>query len=113
MTVGVLIHWQFSVQSSSVDLFEQGDRLTEALIAQEQSVPQLKDSAVSIDRGAGVVEVEASVVGQSADEAVAIGQAAIRSVLHACGVGTSFWPSHDEVLRLVPRNLQTEEQAIV
>ncbi|MEU6131047.1 hypothetical protein ABZ805_17905 [Saccharopolyspora sp. NPDC047091] len=112
MTVGVLIHWQFSVQSSTVDLFDHGDRLTEALLEQEVCTPELADSAVSVDRGRGLVEVEASAKADSVDEAIAVGQSAIRAALHACGVSTPFWPSHDDLLTLIPRKLATEEQAV-
>ncbi|MEY8040960.1 hypothetical protein [Saccharopolyspora cebuensis] len=108
----MLIHWKFSVPSASVDLFEHADRLTEALLDQEECTPQFTDSAVSVDRGEGIVEVEASVKAATSDEGIAVGQAAIRTALHACGVSTPFWPSHDELLTLLPRNLETEEQAL-
>ncbi|RCW43118.1 hypothetical protein DFQ14_1075 [Halopolyspora algeriensis] len=114
MQVGVFIHWTFTVrpEHSGLDLFEHGDQLTEALLNQEACTSELKDSAVSVDRRNSVIEIEASVVASSANEAIAIGQAAIRAAIHASGGGTPTWPSHDELVTLLPTNLQTEELAL-
>ncbi|MFN2495633.1 MAG: hypothetical protein ABR608_06975 [Pseudonocardiaceae bacterium] len=58
MTVGVAIHWTFRVVVSDIDLFKVADLLTEALLELERSTPGVLASAVSADRGRGIVEIE-------------------------------------------------------
>ncbi|MGH3753573.1 MAG: hypothetical protein ACRDRP_12900 [Pseudonocardiaceae bacterium] len=106
MTVAMFIHWRFTVEGE-VDLFERADAVTAALLEQEQCTPKVQDSAVSADRGGRVMEIEVTVQAASENEAIAIGQAAIRSAIHAAGLSTSWWPSHDEVVSLLPTGLQT------
>lgn len=110
MPVGMFIHWTFKLVGDG-DLFKHADLLTEALLEQEQCTPEVKDSAVSADRGNAVVEIELSVVAASEDEALAIGQSAIRAALHAVGGGTPQWPTHDEVVSVLPTNLETKPLA--
>lgn len=106
MSVGVFIHWTFKVVGGG-DLFKQADALTEALLEQERCTPEVKDSAVSADRAGAVVEIELTVMAASEDDALAKGQAAIRAALHATGWGTPEWPTHDEMMSLLPTNLET------
>jgi hypothetical protein len=102
MAVTMFIHWRFTVEGQ-VDLFECADAVTTALLEQEQGTPEVRDSAVSADRGGRVMEIEVTVQASSEHEAIAIGQAAI----HAAGLSTVWWPSHDEVVSLLPTDLQT------
>lgn len=45
---------------SGIDLFRLGDKLTELLLAAEESAPVL-DSSVSVDRGEGVIKIEMTI----------------------------------------------------
>ncbi|MGH3902741.1 MAG: hypothetical protein ACRDTE_00840 [Pseudonocardiaceae bacterium] len=102
MTIGVGIHWKYRVVSD-VDLFAHAERLTEALLELETATPGLQDSAVSADRGQGVIEVEVSAVGQSEDEAIVIGQAAVDAAISAAG---------GELRSLLPTSLETSRMAV-
>ena len=106
MSVGIFIHWKFKVVSDD-ELFKHADLLTEALLEQERCTPEVKDSAVSADRGGAVVEIELSVVAASEDEALAVGQSAVRAALHASGWSTPQWPTHNEMRSLLLTNLET------
>jgi hypothetical protein len=106
MTVGISIHWTFTF-GGHADLFEHADAVTAALLEQERCTPEVVDSAVSADRGARVMEIEVTVQASSEDEAIAVGQAAIRSAIHAAGGGTANWPSHDDLVSLLPTDLRT------
>ncbi|MGH3834902.1 MAG: hypothetical protein ACRDSF_04235 [Pseudonocardiaceae bacterium] len=107
MTVAMLIHWTFTV-GGEADLLEHADAVTEALLEQERCTPEVvMDSAVSADRSERVVEIEVSVQAASEHEAIAIGQAAIRSAIHAAGGSTEQWPSHNQMVALLPTDLQT------
>lgn len=114
MAVGMFIHWTFVVGPArpDVDLFEHGDRLTERLLEQEECTPELRDSAVSVDRGKGHVEIEASVEADTPEDAIGIGQAAIRAALHAAGTSTPNWPTHDELVTLLPTELKTDPMTV-
>ncbi|MGH4013160.1 MAG: hypothetical protein ACRDSL_04360 [Pseudonocardiaceae bacterium] len=102
MTVGVNIHWTFRVIASDTDLFEVGDQLTEALLEQER-VPGVLDSTVSVDRGKGTVEIEVTASGQSRDEAVTVGQAAITAAIEAAG---------GRPASMLPTGLETQVMAL-
>lgn len=106
MTVAMSIHWRFTVEGD-VDLFEQADAVTEALLDQERCTPEVRDSAVSADRSERAMEIEVTVHAASEQEAIAIGHAAIRSAIHAVGGATAQWPSHDEVTSMLPTDLRT------
>lgn len=106
MTVAMFIQWKFTVDGQ-VDLFEHADAVTKALLEQEQCTPEVLDSAVSADRAGRVMEIDVTVRATSEDEAIAVGQAAIRSAIHAAGGGTAHWPSHDDLVSLLPTDLQT------
>lgn len=106
MTVAIFIHWRFTVQGH-VDLFAHADAVTKALLEQERCTPEVMDSAVSADRSGRIMEIEVTVQAASEHEAIAIGQAAIRSAIHTAGGSTAQWPSHDEVVSLLPTDLQT------
>lgn len=102
MTIGVGIHWKYRVVGD-MDLFAYADRLTEALLALETSTPGLQDSAVSVDRGKGVIEIEVSAVGSSEDEAIVLGQAAVEDAISAAG---------GELRSLLPTSLETSRMAV-
>lgn len=102
MTIGVGIHWKYRVVSD-VDLFACADRLTEALLELDTSTPGLQDSAVSVDRGQGIIEVEVSAAGQSEDDAIAIGQAAVEAAIRTVG---------GELATLLPTSLETSRTAV-
>ncbi len=106
MTVAMFIHWKFTVEGH-VDLFGCADAVTTTLLEQEQCTPEVRDSAVSACRSGRVMEIEVTVQAASEYEAIAIGQAAIRSAIHAAGLSTAWWPNHDEVVSLLPTDLQT------
>lgn len=106
MTVSIFIHWTFTV-TGTIDVFEHADAITEALLEQERCTPEIADSAVSADRSKRVVEIEVTVQASSEHEAIAVGQAAIRSAIHVAGLGTPWWPSHEDLVSLLPRALQT------
>lgn len=106
MTVTMFIQWGFTV-GGQADLFEQADAVTEALLDQERCTPEVLDSAVSADRGKRAIEIEVTVQASSEHEAIAIGQAAIRSAIHAAGGDTPQWPTHDDVVSMLPTSLET------
>jgi len=60
------------------------------------------DSAVSVDRGLRVVEIEVSASGQSEDEAVEAGQSAVTAAIRAAGA---------ELVWLLPTDLRTTRLA--
>lgn len=101
MTIGVAIHWKFRA-AGTVDIFEFADRVTEALLELERSTPAVLDSAVSVDRGQRVVEIEVSSSGQSEDEAVEAGQSAVTAAIRAAGA---------ELVSLLPTDLRTTRLA--
>lgn len=84
MTVGVGIHWKYRVLSD-VDLFAYADRLAEALLDLEATIPGLKDSAVSVDRAGRLLEIEVSAEGAQRDDAIKAGQAAVQAAIKASG----------------------------
>lgn len=84
MTVGVAIHWTFQVVGGT-DLFAHADAVTEALLEQEKLPPGVLDSAVSADRGRGVMEIEVTASGHSESAAVTAGQAAVTAAIQAAG----------------------------
>ncbi len=106
MTVAMLIHWRFAVEGGG-DLFEHANAVTEALLDQEQCTPEVAHSAVSADRGGRVMEIEVTVRASSEREAIAVGQAAIRSAVRGAGLSTPWWPSHEDLASLLPTALQT------
>jgi hypothetical protein len=106
MPVSMFIHWTFAVAGSG-DVFGHADAVTEGLLEQERCTPEITDSAVSADRSKRVMEIEVTVQASSEHEAIAVGQAAIRSAIHAAGLGTPWWPSHEDLVSLLPRDLQT------
>lgn len=106
MTVAMLIHWRFAVEGGG-DLFEHANAVTEALLDQERCTPEVADSAVSADRSGRVIEIEVTVRASSEHEAIAVGQAAIRSAVHGAGLSTPWWPSHEDLVSLLPTALQT------
>ena len=106
MGVDMFIHWTFLVEGSG-DLFEWADTVTQALLDQGQCTPQVLDSAVSADRDKSTIEVEVTVRADLEHEAIAVGHAAVRSAIHAVGGSTPDWPSHDEVMSLLPTALET------
>jgi hypothetical protein len=79
----------------------------DALVDQQECTPAVKDFAVSVDAGKSTIEIEATVEDESFDSAVALGQAVIRAAIHETGAGTPTWPTHDEILSMVPTDLQT------
>jgi len=91
MTVGISIHWTFTF-GGHADLFEHADVVTAALLEQERCTPEVVDSAVSADRSARVMEIEVTVQASSED---------------AAGGGTANWPSHDDLVPLLPTDLRT------
>lgn len=96
MAVGVGIHWKFQVLGD-VDLFAHADAITESLLAQE-SKAGVVDSAVSVDRRQGIIEIEVSAVGDTENEAIAAGQAAVMAAIRSVG---------GDVVSLVPTDLST------
>lgn len=84
MSIGVGIHWKYRVITDG-DLFDHADRLMQTLLALEDSTPGLQDSAVSADRGEGVVEIEVSAVADTEDEAIKIGQDAVAAAIRNVG----------------------------
>ncbi|MGH3928664.1 MAG: hypothetical protein ACRDTF_01640 [Pseudonocardiaceae bacterium] len=99
--IGVSIHWKFRV-ISDVDLFVHADRVTEALLELERSIPALRDSAVSADRGQGTLEIDVSASAESEDEAMVAGQAAVTAAIRAAE-GEPEW--------LLPTGLETKRMA--
>lgn len=106
MPVDMFIHWTFVVEGRN-DLFGFADAVTAALLDQERCTPEVLDSAVSADRETRAVEIEVTVRAGSENEALAVGHAAVRSAIHAVGGATPDWPSHAEVMSLLPTGLQT------
>jgi hypothetical protein len=106
MAVDMFIQWTFAVEDEG-DLFTCADAVTEALVDQEKCAPALLDSAVSADRGAQTIEIEVTVRAASENGAIAVGHAAVRAAIHAAGGSTPDWPSHAEVMSLLPTGLQT------
>lgn len=110
MPVDMFIHWTFVVEGSG-DLFAWADAVTEALLAHERCTAEVLDSAVSADRGERTIEIEVTVRAGSEYEAITVGHAAVRSAIHAVGGSTPDWPSHVEVVSLLPTGLQTARVA--
>ena len=92
MSIGVGIHWKYRV-ITDMDLFDHADRLMQALLALEKSTPGLQDSAVSADRGEGVVEIEVSAVADTEDEAIKIGQDAVATAISNVGGAVASLPT--------------------
>ncbi|MPZ00760.1 MAG: hypothetical protein GEU97_22860 [Actinophytocola sp.] len=110
MSITAHSHWEF-LASSGDDLFEYSDKLMDALLDQEKCNPAFRDSAVSTDAGNQIIEIEADAEGASLSEAIAILRAAIRSALHQVGIGTPDWPKHDEVMRVILKDMHHEQLA--
>lgn len=108
MSTKIHSHWEFVVTPGG-DLFAYGDKLMEALIAQEDCRDEFTDSAVSVDSGRRILEVEANASGSSVEEALAIAQSCVRAAVHEVGIGTPEWPTVPETLQMTPRNYETRE----
>jgi hypothetical protein len=106
VTTAVVIHWTFQIVED-VDLFQHGEAVMDALLAQQECTPEVLDFAVSVDAEKSLVEIELTVQGVSYETAVAVGQATIRAAIHATGAGTPTWPTRDDMLSMVPTDLQT------
>ena len=58
---------------------------------------------MSVDRGQGIIEVEVSATGQSEDEAIEVGQAAVEAAIRVVG---------GELATLLPTSLETSRMAV-
>jgi hypothetical protein len=108
MSVTVHSHWVF-LTGLRDDLFAFCDTLIQALLDQERCLTGFSDSAVSADAARGLIEIEANATGDDLSHAMALVQSAVRSALHALGAGTPYWPTHDEALSMVLKELHTEQ----
>lgn len=112
MTIRVHSHLVFIVdRADRDDLFAYADKLMNALLNQETCNSAFTDSAVSADAARGVIEIEADASGREPSHAIASLQAAVRASLHEVGIGTPDWPTHDEVMSMVLKDLRTEQLA--
>jgi hypothetical protein len=102
-------HWVFLAVDLGDDLFAFGDKLMHALLDQETCNKTFSDSAVSVDAGNHLLEIEANATGDTLSDAIATVQSAVRSALHSTGIGTPTWPSHDETMSVVLKDLKTEQ----
>lgn len=91
------------------ELFSFCDKLMQALLAQEACGVGFSDPAVSVDVEHGSIEIEAELAGNELAEALSIGASAVRAALHEVGAGTPDWPTHDEVMSMVLKDLRTEQ----
>jgi hypothetical protein len=103
-------HWVFLPAGRFPDdLFAICDKLMQALLDQEQCNKAFVDSAVAADAEHQLVEIEANAVGDTLSDALATVHAAIRAALHSVGISTPTWPTHDEALSMVLKDLSTEQ----
>lgn len=103
-------HWIFLPATAFPDdLFAVCDKLMQALLDQEQCNETFTDSAVAADAENRLVEIEANATGTTLSDAIAVVHAAIRAALHSVGIGTPSWPTHDEAMSMVLKDLSTEE----
>jgi hypothetical protein len=102
-------HWVFIAVDLGHDLFAFCDKLMQALLDQERCDKSFSDSAVSADAGHHQIEIEANATGNTLSDAIATAQSALRSALHSLGVGTPDWPTHDEAMSMVLKDLKNEQ----
>lgn len=107
-TVTVHSHWVFLANLTD-DLFAIGDKLMQALLDQEKCNRTFSDSAVAVDGERVTVEVEANATGRNLSEAIATAHSAVRAALHSIGIGTPIWPTHDEAVSMVIKDLRNEQ----
>jgi hypothetical protein len=107
MSVTVHSHWQF-IADGEGDLFAYGDKLMQALLDQEECTSAFKDVAVAADTGRGLLEIEANTSGDTLSEAIATTAACVRAGLHEVGIGTPDWPTHDEAMSILLKDLRQE-----
>lgn len=110
MSIRIHSHWEFIVETNGEDLFAFGDKLMHALLDQEQCTPEFADSAVAADAGRGILEIEADATGEDLSHALATVRACVRAAVHEVGIGTPDWPTHDEALSMVLKDLRTTEK---
>jgi hypothetical protein len=90
VAVTISTHGEFVVSADAgEDVDAHTDRVMEALLALEDD--NLTDSAVGVDLGTGLVEVEVTARGETFEDAVATADAAIRTAIHAAGGSTPNW----------------------
>lgn len=107
MAVHVHSHWTFIGDAG--DLLKQSELVMEALLDQEACNHDFTDSAVAADAGRGVMEIESTSTGEDLAHAVATAQSVVRSALHATGISTPDWPTHDQAMSMVMQDFQTEQ----
>lgn len=107
MTIAIHSHWEF-LADGDADLFAYGDKVMQALLDQERCTPEFTDSAVAADMGRHVLEIEANACGSELSDAIATVRACVRAALHAAGIGTPDWPTHDEAMSMVLKDPRTE-----
>jgi hypothetical protein len=106
MTVTVHSHWTF-ITNTTDNLFAYGDKVMQAMLDLEKCTPGFADPAVAADAERGVIEIEAEATGNDLSHAIATVHAAVRAALHEAGIGTPDWPTHDEALSMVLKDLHT------
>jgi len=88
--VTISAHREFVVSGDPDDDVDgHTDRFMEELLALEDD--KLTDSAVGVDLGTGLVEIEVTARGETFEEALSIADAAIRTAIHAAGGMTPNW----------------------
>lgn len=88
--VTISAHREFVVSGDpGDDVDEHTDRFMDELLALEDE--NLTDSAVGVDLGTGLVEIEVTARGETFEDAMALADAAIRTAIHAAGGLTPNW----------------------
>ncbi|WP_147332128.1 hypothetical protein [Geodermatophilus marinus] len=97
------VGWEFTARDEATgdvpkNLTEEGHALMQALLSIEAANPAVKDSAVSIDTGEGLVTFELSATGAGLLGAIEVALSAIRSAIHTVGGATHDFPTAPEMM---------------
>ncbi len=103
-TETIHVGWEFTARDDATGgdipktLADDGHALMRALLSIESANPAVRDSAVSVDAGAGVVTFELSATGDGLLGAIEVALSAIRSAIHATGGFTPDFPTAPEMI---------------